>query len=428
MWTGYQPVRNSHFEQKGRFVVPTIPTSLTRANPATRRASRPRARCRPTVTVEAIRGLRGLRACTADQAGLVRSTAEYDRSVLPRYHQDDRGWNNRHRGVHYFAAPGKYAQIRAWDGRQHWLAFTVPTAVAMNRQALTAAGVSRDTFTLWARVESNYAQDQRTGRRCIVRPDTVAAVAGLDKRTVQRCRALAETLGLRVVVFRGRMLNVTECFQARKRGSTQRGLSTEAALTVPLVVGTATPTSGNLPLPQNSRESGLTYRDASVAQTEPAAPAQRRPKGSRPRRDRRAIRLAQAMRQQVTWLRTEQLSALIPALHRFATTDPGWTATDVIAAIDTENNRRGWTSITTSHVKTRPAAILAWYLRQLDPQADHPRLDAFAAGTATEQRTPWCGHCDQATRQIQLEAHTDNAHPVTARCLRCHPLSPEQPW
>jgi hypothetical protein len=376
------------------------------------------ARVAPGLTVRTgeIRALYGRRSCTPERAALVRRFAPHDRGVLPRWHTGE-----QRDGVHYRAAVGAYVGLLAWSGREHYLAFVVPVAVACGREELRAARVSAGTFVLWARVETLYCQDQRTGRRCVVRPDTVAAVSGLHERTVQRCRAVAALLGLRVAVFAGRMLTVTECVQARRRGCRQRGLSAEAAFTIPsplrAAVVAATPTRGTPPQAPHSPTSSSTvagYAEKAKAAS-PPQPRQRR------RRDRRALILALWLAQAVPWLRTERPGRLAPALARFATADPAWTARDVVQVVDAANARLGYTSLTGTQIKTRPAAVLAWYLRDVDPIADHPRAVAFTAGVANEQRLPWCGRCEQVSRLVQLE------HAV-ARCPRCHPLSPERPW
>ncbi len=187
------------------------------------------------------------RRCDVNHASVVRRLCVHDRDVLPRWHQDDRGPRNAHRGVHVIAPEGSYAQIPVWSGRGHWLSFAVPVAISTHRDLLRRAGISPDTFRMWAAVKSGYAQ-ARTGRRCITRPDTVASVMGVTSRHVERCNAVARAIGLEVVVLAGRMLTLEESTGARRRGSRQRGLSTEVALTVPTALRSAvdvvTPTSG----------------------------------------------------------------------------------------------------------------------------------------------------------------------------------------
>jgi hypothetical protein len=388
------------------------------------------------VTALAIRCLYGQRECTAETAHLVRSTGIYDRRVLPRWHAEDTGWSNRHRGVHHRAPAGAYAHVRPWSGRARWLQEVLPLALTMFAPELKAAGISARTFTRWAEVETMYCADQRTGRRCVVRPITVAKVAGLGKSTVQKCRALAEALGLRVVVFRGRMLTVDECTGARARGSRQRGLSSEAAFTIPQAVenqhqntSTETPTRGMRASSEKSPSRSLTYRGTSAETKETASPP--RPERRRKCRDRRTVILARDLQAQVPWLRGSTLSAIIPTVHRFAV-DPlmPWTAYDVITHMDGVNRRLGYTSLAQDFIRTCPAAVLAWYLRrdQVDPQADHPRMGAFLRGAAAEQRHPWCGTCDQVTRQVQVPVDTGSAHELSARCPVCHPLAGEPAW
>src|SRR5699024_1999194 len=50
---------------------------------------------------------------------------------------------------------------------------------------------------------------------------------------VKRCNAAARELGLEVCVLKGRMLTYDESTACRTRGSKQRGLSSEVALTTP---------------------------------------------------------------------------------------------------------------------------------------------------------------------------------------------------
>lgn len=361
------------------------------------------------------------RAADPAQAPLIRHLAEIDTEVLPRWHQEDRGWRNRHRGYHEQAPDGAYKQIPVWRGRDHWLMVVVPTAIALARAKGESPPIATQTMLTWAKCESLYAQDQRTGRRVIVRPATLAGVMGKDKRTVQRCRRWAKTLGLLVDVAAGRMLNLVECLAARLRGSRQRGLSTESALTIPthIVLSTSfvTPTRGSSRVDQISRGTGLTYSAASGTDTTETASPPRPSKRRRPRRNSQAVRLARRVQSRVPWLASEPLAALIPTLHRFAVSEPAWAAQDITDAIDTITVRLGWTAIHGDRIRTRPAAVLAWYLRQVDVHADHPRMDAFATGTAIEQRPHWCGQCDRRTRQVQLDVAT------MARCRRCHPLA-----
>jgi hypothetical protein len=366
------------------------------------------------------RQLVGLRTCTAQQARVIRWAAESDRAVLPRRHPGCRG-------VHYAAPEGSYSRVPAWKSRAHWLNLVVPLALSGRPEVLRRHRVNADTFRFWARTESLYAQDQATGRRVVVRPDVVAAVAEMSERHIQRCRAAARDLGLLIDVVPGRMLTEAECYTARRSGSPQRGLSTESAFAVPAWLGGkawsqtcsgvhVTPTSGT-PRPPLQVTVPTTSAFKRSAKTKVAASPPQHLQGRSTREHRRrrgqgpAYGLARSLQALVPWLRHEQPGRLVPALSRFANASPIWTARDVVDAIDQVNDRNNWTSLTSHHVKSRPAAVLAYYLRDLDVHADHPRADLR---TFQAIRPAWCGGCDERTRLLE------RADGRLQRCLACH--------
>jgi len=313
------------------------------------------------------------RRCDVEHASAVRRLCVKDREVLPRWHQDDRGPANAHRGVHVVAPEGAYARVPVWSGRDHWLAFVVPVAIATHRDLMRQAGISADMFRAWAAVKSGYAQ-ARTGRRCITRPDTVASVMGVTARHVERCNAVARTMGLEVVILAGRMLTLEESTGARRRGSRQRGLSTEVALTVPTALRSAvdsvTPTSGRTTTRKTHRRFFSSHGLA--ADKREAAPPPRHQEAAR--RRRKARQLASDLVRIVPWLRTERPGRLAPALSRFATTEPAWIAQDVADAINTHTLRTGRGDIREERIRTRPAVLLASILREIDVAGDNPGL------------------------------------------------------
>ncbi|MEO3939443.1 hypothetical protein V3N99_22280 (plasmid) [Dermatophilaceae bacterium Soc4.6] len=95
------------------------------------------------------------------------------------------------------------------------------------------------------------------------------------------------------------------------------------------------------------------------------------------------------------WLRTERPGRLAPALTRFVDptiATPVWTAQDLADAITDLRARRGLiTPLTDTQIRTRPAVVLAGFLRQLDPVADHPRL-AHLDPTHLRCHQPACDH------------------------------------
>lgn len=346
---------------------------------------------RPNTSLVSLAGqLQTHRRCLPEHAGIVRQLCRSDRSVLPRWHQDDRGNVNAHRGVHQAAPAGAYAGLRAWNGREHWLAVVVPVAIAAHRELLRQEQVSPATFRLWAQVESGYAQDQRTGRRCIVRPATVASVMGMHVDVARTCRRIARRIGLQVVVLMGRMLNLEECTAARRRGSRQRGLSTETALTIPdplrLAVDSATPTRGRATTPKTHL--GIpSLHGLTAEKTEAASPP---PSIEAARRRRRCRQVASDLVRTVPWLIEERPGRLAPALAPFVHAETPWTARDVVDALGDLLLRTQRGTIRPERIRTRPAVLFAGLLRQLDPQSDHP---ALAIPQPPEPPIP-CGRVD----------------------------------
>lgn len=98
-------------------------------------------------------------------------------------------------------------------------------------------------------------------------------------------------------------------------------------------------------------------------------------RGAQPRRstDPAAMALARALIDALPWLAGTPAGRLERTLRRFATRPSGldWTAGDVIDAIEAMNRRLGRASMTRTLVRN-PWGLLASYLRDLDPDADHP--------------------------------------------------------
>ena len=293
------------------------------------------------------------------------------RDVLPRW-----GINSPIRD--HGADPGQYSGTIGWTSREHYLAFVVPAAIATHADVLARHHISADLFHSWVAAKSLYAQERRSGRRVIVRPITLAGLLQCAKRTVQRCQAAAREMGLEIVITPGRMLSEIEVYAARKKGSPQRGLSTVTAFVVPSllrhVVDRVTPTSGSTSRisvtdirtfkPRSARSKGAPLRSA--------PPQQKKPRP--PRRAGPAWELAVGLTQQVIFLHRCPPSRLTGQLHRF--TDPHrtgglrWTPTRLTRAMDAVNVRLGY--LAPVKAKTAPWGLLAWYLTQIDPYADHP--------------------------------------------------------
>lgn len=362
---------------------------------------------------------RAARAIPADQLRELRSAAQaapramYSR--LPRWHKQDQtcdGWRNPETN-RYEACPlhgitsGQYAEIGkswvgrydpktkrremvregttsrvTWGSRDSFLTCTLPSllTLAAVRDVLRAHKVSAAVFREWAKQESLYAGDQATGRRVIVRAVTVAAVMEVSESTVHRCRSAAREIGVYATVDPGRMLREAERRHARMdhRRSPQRGMASESAFVIPrkhagLLAVTCLHSGAAHGEFSINPDAGLTVNTQGEKERTSSA---RTNKKSRPPSP--AWVLAEAVIQRLSWARGADPKDLVATLSRFATGELCWTADDVVRHIDAVNRRRGWTAIhSPSDLKRPPGVLLAFYLRDVDRDADHPRLESF---------------------------------------------------
>ena len=323
---------------------------------------------------EKIRRVLTHRRCVPGDAAYVELVCRARPGVLPRWHQDDRGPRNATRGHHQYASDGAYSRVAVWVSREHWLSTVVPVALAFNAEQLRGR-VSPELMRRYLSVRSGYAL-AGTGRRCIVRPDTIASVLAVSVNTVKVCQRLARRIGLEVVITAGRMLTLHECLAARRRGSRQRGLSTEVAFTTPRVIPPAlwinTPTRGtHLPANLDCENPPFKPKTAASGQRKDAAPPRQPQRGGA---DRAAVRrLALQMVHTLPWLASESPRRLAPALTRFVACAPSWTAQDLLLALSDAALRTGRLSpLADRAVHTRPAVLFAAMLRDLDEHADYP--------------------------------------------------------
>lgn len=321
------------------------------------------------------------------------------------------------------ADPGQYTGTIGWTSREHYLAFVIPAAIAAHADVLAQHHVAADLFQRWVFVKSLYAQERCSGRRVIVRPITLAGLLQCSKRTVQRCQAAARAMGLEVVITPGRMLSEIEVYAARKKGSPQRGLSTVTAFVVPAelrhVVERVTPTSGE-GLSASVTDLSTFKRRSARSKGAPLRSAPPRQRSGAPRKTARnrsgpAWDLAVALTKQVIFLHRCPPGRIVGQLQRF--TDPKrtggrrWTTTRVLDAMELVNRRLGYAAPV--QAKTAPWGLLAWYLGQIDPFADHPGNDQPLI-----RSVPWCGECTSETfRWVEDPTTRGPVHP----CPRCSP-------
>ncbi len=371
----------------------------------------------PTLELWAQRqALRQLRTADPTQAQQIRWHAlrrpgHIDQDVLLRRHRHTRA-------VHLEAPPGAYSTIPTWGTRTRWLT-AVQRLLDQQPDLLSRHHVSPTAVTAYAETLSAYA-DQATGRRCIVANRCLRELTGLSDATADRARRILDQLGLRVVVLTGRRLTLGECLDARSRGCRQTGFANEIALTIPktLWITLADEPSPSIDEPPTRGPLDVTLK-ADVATSYPqddnnARPpaAQHRPKGlaPKPRPTSPATDdLIAGLQHRIPWLHGEQPTRLRPLLTKYADSPLRWTVHDIITTIDRRNQREGWTSLTTGYIRTRPAALLAFYLKGVDPQADHPRAEDYLL-----PRQPAEEHLDTAPAATPNQVH------ATAAAVRRH--------
>ena len=300
------------------------------------------------------------RVVDAEHAARIVALAPRDHGVLPRW------------GVHspirdHGVDPGAYAGTIGWTSRNHYLLATVPAVVLARPEVLKAHHVETATFMRWIARKSLYAQDRTSGRTVIVRPDTVAGLMVASESTAHRCQRAARELGLELVLLPGRMLTEIETYRARKAGSPQRGLSTVSAFVVPRwlqrPVVHDTPTRGTS-ITTSVADSHTFNNTSGRPKSAPlrSAPHQRRQSPAWP--------LAKELAEQAIFLRKCPPGRIAGQLRRYQTAPLPWRASQMLRAMDAVNVRLGYTSPV--RAKKAPWALLAWYLRQIDPVADHP--------------------------------------------------------
>lgn len=319
--------------------------------------------------------LRPRQIVDAHHALRVLQLAPQHREVLPR-------WGIASPVRDHGADPGQYSGTIGWTSRDHYLAVVVPAAVALHADVLARHRVSADLFRSWVSAKSLYAQERRSGRQVIVRPVTLAGLLQCAERTVQRCQAAAREIGLEVVIIPGRMLSEFEAYAARRKGSPQRGLSTVSAFVVPPtlrhLVDCVTPTSGTSSSASVTDLSTFKKRSARSKGAPLRSAPPKKKKRRRPNQSGPAWDLATALTKQVIFLHRCPPGRIYGQLQRF--TDPThtsglrWTADRLTRAMDRVNVRLGYTAPV--RAKAAPWGLLAWYLGQIDPYADHPAAGA----------------------------------------------------
>lgn len=304
------------------------------------------------------------RITSHDHATRVLAVADRNPDVLPR-------WGIRSPIRDAGPDPGALDGTVAWTDRTTYLLVIVPAAVQRHADVLARHHVSVDMLQRWAKAKTFYACQRSSGRRVIVRPDTLAGLMGCSERTAQRCNAAAREMGLERVLTKGRMLTLWETLTARRRGSPQRGLSTVTAFVVPAglvaLVRRVTPTRGARRSRPGADLRTLGGRGAGLK----GAPLRYAPhQQEQRRRAGPGRRLAVGLVERVIFLRGCPPGRIEGQLRRFATAPHRWTTQELLDAFERVNVRLRYTAPV--RARRSPWALLSWYLRQVDEVADAP--------------------------------------------------------
>lgn len=265
-------------------------------------------------------------------------------------------------------------RCRPWVSRQHFLEVVIPWVIAHCRDVLKRHhNTSPAKFLRWVTAHTLYA-DRRSGRGVIVRPQVMATLAQMDVRDVKHCLAAAREMGIYVRLLKGRKLDWPERCKARNEGSRQTGLSTVGAFVLPLGLlsgwNSATPPRGRSVLRSVSVRTSTSNRSANAKRRAQApAPTKKVTRYVKPRGFGLAVALIQALHWLTTGPGGTSPGRIATQLTRFAIAPHPWTVPELLHAFTVINRRLSHSAPERAH---HPAALLAWYLHQIDPIADHP--------------------------------------------------------
>lgn len=284
----------------------------------------------------------------------------------------------------------RYARLPRWYGREHFLTVALPMAVRMRPECLRdvrGGNLAVDTFLTVMRGEAEAAN--RDGTQLIVAVDDIAEQAGCSPTTVQRARAAARRLGVYRTLLWGRYCTHAERLeQGGGRylpGTWPRRLANESCFVLPRWLAVAlnraqrrspaqiprsvhygAPPNGCHTAPENHPDRRLLLPHSRSATEAAAPPSPTRLLGPAPSRLARAV---VARDGPVPWLRGTSAARVTPALRAYEREE--WTPRDLARALAVVHPRR-WDR--SAEQVRYPAALLAWFLRHLDPAADRPGL------------------------------------------------------
>lgn len=290
--------------------------------------------------------------------------------------------DTRARSWHPRPAPGVYAAIDAWTTADDWLAALTHTLdTDAGREQLARAHITTEAVLRVARDDARRA-DHSTGRDVATAHDTVAATVDVSPSTVRRARGVLEALGFSRTVVGGRYLTTRERQEARQaHGGRQVRCASVRALTVPRGCSYRRDEQ----LPQRGQVGSVRSPRKSVPKAARARPGTPRRPEPRPLP---VQRLAAGLAARLPWLARGHLGALCDVLAALDLDADGWTAQDVIEALDRRNRDRGLCSVAPGRQRN-PLGLLVTQLQEavavMSPPQHQRARDADARRAARER-------------------------------------------
>lgn len=303
-------------------------------------------------------------------------------------------------------APGAYGPLPAWTSGAHWFdALMDALATSTGEELRRAARVAPDTLLRVARADW-LAADADTGRGVTTAHETVAAALGMCGKTVQRARALMESLGFAATVIEGRYLTRAERHEAHAaHGGRQLRMASTRALITPRPVTTiaAAPTSietfgsvENVQLPRRrSLTSTAPAKKHSPTRGEPRSEAasrqpRRRSDAKRSTTGRPTVprsielqRFAASLAHRIPWLaRGVHIGHVVGMLDRTGIDVSEWSVDGLMFAMNAWLSRDG-RRVPETFTSRNALGFYGWVIRQVI--TEHSQLDT-ARRVAAAQR------------------------------------------
>lgn len=291
---------------------------------------------------------------------------------------------------HPAVADGAHKSLPCWRGAKHWLtAVKVCLGSSEGVAVLKATRITAATVLLVAAADAGVA-NHRTGRGVATAHETVAGLARVSIATVRRARRVLEELGLAATVLPGRYMTTVERQEARAHhGGYQVRFASVRALVLPRRLAAVQ----NEHLPRRGLETPISPKKMGTNTRYRARRGRSAASRGREGQHQRTLplqRLAGRLAARVPWVaRGRHIGALCDVLTAEGVDPQGWTANDLLAAIDRHYADRDWITPAASSQRN-PLGLLRTQIRAAIASVEPPQLrrrgEAEARAVARQRR------------------------------------------